>query len=88
MYSNESVCKKSGRLGLEQVYSNEGHAATPAHIFPDPVDSSNQRIFICDMPSFPVNCANGCNNYNNFRCVNHTIVTCNFVNCDKVFHFG
>ena len=29
---------------------NEGDAATPAQIFPDPVDSSNPCICICDMP--------------------------------------
>mmetsp|Transcript_7553 Transcript_7553/g.9624 ORF Transcript_7553/g.9624 Transcript_7553/m.9624 type:complete len:212 (+) Transcript_7553:452-1087(+) len=70
-------------------YSNEGHAATPAQLlFDDPVDSSNPRICICDTPSFPINCANGCNNDNNSRYVKHTLVTYNSVNCEKVSHFG
>ena len=69
-------------------YINEGYAKTPVQILFDPVNISNPLICICYIPLFLINCDNGCNNGNNSRCFNHTLVICNSLNCDKVFHFG
>jgi len=49
---------------------------------------TNPRICICDNPSIPPSCTNGCSVEQNTRCQEHTLVSCTSNDCRRHFHLG